>query len=194
MKLEELQSYITLRGSSLTPEDKKPTCGGREPFSTGGSVLTMKGASEAIRMLGAGFFQDVTGQRRSKTRIYDATAMVTEDDDIHEGASWDPAMMTSEEHVADDGDLLEALVADGDSDAAFISEFEGAANELLQSDAELAGCYTACLEARRRLSEKAKFRGFWPVSKPKRKGKKGSKGSLERAPRETLRRAWHIES
>lgn len=75
MKLEELQSYITLRGSGLSPEDKKRVV--VESHTSGGSTLTMKRVSEAIRMLGAGFFQDVTGQRRSKTRIYDATAMVT---------------------------------------------------------------------------------------------------------------------
>ena len=188
MKLEELQSYITLRGSSLTPEDKKRVV--VERHSTGGSVLTMKRVSKAIRMLGAGFFHGVTGQRRSKTRIYDATAMVTEDDDTYEGASWDPTMMTSEEHVAEDDDLMEALIADGDSDATFISVSEGAANELLQSDAELAGCYTAYLEARRRLTEKAKFRGFWPVSKPKGKGKgvkgKFGKNNFKGNPRKSL--------
>ncbi len=175
MKLEELQSYVTLRGSGLTPEDKKRVV--VESHSSAGSVLTIKRVSEAIRMLGAGFFQDVTGQRRSKTRTYDATAMVTEDDDIYEGASWESAMMTQEDHVADDDDLLETLIADGDGDAAFIAEFEGAANELLQSDGELAGCYTAYLDARKRLAEKAKHRGFWPLSRPKGKGK-GVKGKF----------------
>ena len=175
MKLEELQSYVTLRGSGLTPEDKKRVV--VESHSSAGSVLTIKKVSEAIRMLGAGFFHDVTGQRRSKTRTYDATAMVTEDDDIYEGASWEPAMMTQEDHVADDDDLLETLIADGDSDAAFIAEFEGAANELLQSDGELAGCYTAYMDARKRLAEKAKHRGFWPLSRSKGKGK-GVKGKF----------------
>ena len=65
IKLEESQSYITLRGSGLSPEDKKSVV--LESHSSRSSALTMKKVAEAIRMLGSGFFHDVTGQKRHRT-------------------------------------------------------------------------------------------------------------------------------
>ena len=45
-----------------------------------------------------------------------------------------------------------------------IADFESAASELIQEDMELAQAYTAYQEARRRLSERYRNRGFWPTS------------------------------
>ena len=174
IKLEELQSYITLRGSGLSSEDKKRVI--LESHTSGSSSLTMKKVSEAIRMLGAGFFHDVTGQKRNRTKTYDASTMYTEEDDLQsEQSTWEASMVTQDDSVVDEDETLEVLLADGDPDAAFITDFESSANEVLQTDTELASCYTAYLEARKRLTEKARFRGFWPLSKPKGKGK-GFKG------------------
>ena len=73
-------------------------------------------------------------------------------------------------------DLLEALVADGDDDAVFIADFEAAASEVVQQDEDLAAAFSTYMEARRRLSEKYRSRGFWPISKGKSKGKGRFKG------------------
>ena len=59
MKLEELQSYIVLRGSGLSAEDKKRVV--IESNAASSPELNMKKVSQSIRMLGAGFFHDVTG-------------------------------------------------------------------------------------------------------------------------------------
>ena len=53
MKMEELQAYVTLRGSNLGPEDKKKVI--LDCDSSDGQ-LSMKKVSNAVRMLGAGFF------------------------------------------------------------------------------------------------------------------------------------------
>jgi len=53
---------------------------------------------------------------------------------------------------------------EGDSDAAFITDFENGASDWIQADEELAAAFNTYSEARRRLSEKVRFRGFWPVS------------------------------
>ena len=73
-------------------------------------------------------------------------------------------------------DLLEALVADGDDDAVFIADFEAAASEVVQQDEDLAAAFSTYMEARRRLSEKYRSRGFWPISKGEVKGQ----GSFQR--------------
>ena len=60
-------------------------------------------------------------------------------------------------------------------------DFEAAEAELVQTDSELAAAYTAYTEARRRLNEKVRHRGFWPVSqKGKSRGSKGVKGKLSK--------------
>ena len=50
-------------------------------------------------------------------------------------------------------------------------DFEGASTEVLQEDSELATAYTSYSDARRRLSEKFRNRGFWPVNQSTSKGK-----------------------
>ena len=62
IKLEDLQAYITLRGSGLSGEDKKRVVIDSEASEDG--RLTMKRVSAAIRMLGAGFFQEVTSGKK----------------------------------------------------------------------------------------------------------------------------------
>ena len=44
-------------------------------------------------------------------------------------------------------------------------QFEEAITEAIQGDADLAAYFSTYQEARRRLSEKARTRGFWPMSK-----------------------------
>eukprot|EP00435_Cladocopium_sp_Y103_P012821 s2582_g3.t1 len=64
VKLEEIQSFIILRGSRITSEDKK-----RVIFDSGaeeGGVLDLKKVRAAIRMLGSGFFQEMTGVQRDR--------------------------------------------------------------------------------------------------------------------------------
>jgi len=73
--------------------------------------------------------------------------------------------------------MFEALVQEGDDGASDIADFESAAADILQGDEELASAYSAYVEARRRLNEKTRFRGFWPASQPtKGKSKGGFKG------------------
>ena len=150
LSLDDLQAYILLRLE------------GR---------LTVKRVSEAVRLLGATFFNDMTGARKSnKTKVYGTTTMMAEDED-HEGAFV---------HMDDQGEdeYVDCLVNEGDEDATLVADFEAAAVELLQDDPELSSAFSAYTEARRRLSEKFKNRGFWSTSSRSvsqtSKGKSGS--------------------
>ena len=175
LSLEELQAYVLLRGSQLSAEDKKRVileCDSKK------GTLEVGQVAAAIRMLGAGFFQEMTQGKRTARKTYDGTVFMAEDDEAEENET--AFHSTGMEDWEDD--VMKALVAEGDDDAMMVQDFESAAAEVLQNDTDLASAFTAYTDARRRLSEKAKFRGFWPVqkhhfSKGKRKdGKSFGKG------------------
>ena len=163
MKLEELQAYITLRGSQLSAEDKKRVL--IEAGAENGGVLTMAKVTAAIRLLGAGFFQDYTGSKKTKLRTYDQTAFVAEEEIDAEHETY----YTQDDE--NDDDFVEQLAQEGDEDAILVTEYEAAMSDTVQDDRELAVALTAYQDARRRLSEKFRNRGFWPVRAAKGKGK-----------------------
>ena len=173
LSLDDLQAYILLRGSSLNAEDKKRVI--LESDNSLEGKLTVKRVSEAVRLLGATFFHDMTGARKStRTKVYGTTTLIAEDEEP-EGAF---------SHMDDQGEeeYVDCLVNEGDEDATLVADFEAAAVELLQDDPELSSAFSAYTEARRRLSEKFKNRGFWTTSSrstsQSTKGKFGSsKGS-----------------
>ena len=173
MTLAEVRAYIVLRGG---PEDKKRVIveSGAE---AGNGELELKRVTQAIRMLASGFFQDLTGARREKSlKTYDHTAFTVEDQsemETGENVFWASA---GPDEVLDD-QLLETLAAEDDEDAAMVMEFEDAIADSIQSNTDIAAFYTSYQEARRRLTDKVKFRGFWGV----RKGmdKNGKKGKMK---------------
>ena len=175
LSMEELQAYVLLRGSQLSAEDKKRVileCDSKK------GTLEVNQVTAAIRMLGAGFFQEMTQGKRTTRKTYDGSVFMAEDEEIEESETVFQA--TGIDDWEDEA--MEVLVAEGDDDALMVQDFESAATEMLQNDVELANAFTAYTDARRRLSEKARFRGFWPVqkhnfNKGKRKDGKGySKG------------------
>ena len=164
--LEEIQAYVVLRGSLLSQEDKKKVI--LESDAAGKGVLAIDKVNQSVRMLGSGFFHEMVGLKKSKGKVYDATALFSEETDDAEGTAF-----TMEEPSEED--MLEMLLQEGDEDAAFISDYETAMTEAIQDDPELASALNAYTEARKRLSDRAKNRGFWPLGNSKGRGK-GFKG------------------
>lgn len=175
LKIEDLQAYVTLRGSLLTNDDKKRVI--LESDSSLEGVLTISKVRDSIRMLGTSFFNEMTGNGRkaTKTKVYDQINVAS---DINEATGeMDEQSFAFAADEWTEEDMTEAMAQEGDDDAIYIMDFENAASEVLQSDEELATAYSSYVEARRKLSEKFRSRGFWPVSKGKGKGFKGkSKG------------------
>ena len=101
-------------------------------------------------------------------KTYDQTAFHAE-----EVGDADETAYTMEEEF--DEDWIDTLVQEGDEDAILITEYEGAMSDTLQDDRELAVALNAYSEARRRLSERFRNRGFWPIKPSKGKGKNFSK-------------------
>ena len=176
-QLSDLQAYVTLRGSVVSPEDKTRVLVDADVADKG--ELTVKRVSSAIRMLGAGFFQEMTsGKRLGKQKTYDQAAFTAED--LEESDLDQYAMIA--DNTEEDDQMVEALVQEGDEDATLVMDFEAAATELLQNDDDLSAAYTPYTDARRRLNEKVRSRGFWPISaKGKPKGPfKGVKGKFSK--------------
>ena len=190
MSMEELHAYCLLRGSQLSPDDKKRVI--LESDASLEGKLTVKRVTEAIRLLGANFFQEMTGQKKGiRTKVYDQTAFTMEDE------------TTEEAHVAqatEDGEVSEemlfVLMQEGDEDAVFVSEYESAVTDVVQEDGDLAAAFNMYEDARRRLTEKARNRGFWPTTrsqssfqssfKGKGKGKSKALGNRRRSLQEKI--------
>eukprot|EP00435_Cladocopium_sp_Y103_P048986 s1350_g14.t1 len=155
LSLADLQAFIMLRGSTLTPEEKKRVI--LEADNSLEGKLTVKKVSDAVRLLGATFFQEMTGTKsNAKTKVYSSETLLAED---NEGES---ALQVQDELCEDD--FVECLLNEGDEDASLIADFEAAASDLVQEDSELASAFSAYQDARKRLSEKFRNRGFWSTS------------------------------
>eukprot|EP00435_Cladocopium_sp_Y103_P069341 s209_g33.t1 len=171
-KLEEMRAYVLLRNSGLSSEDKK-----RIIIDSGGSLEYAKVIS-SLQLLGSRFFAEVqTGGQKSavRTKTYD---VLHAEDAEHEGDEIDESVLLSFDQFEDPD--IEAMIAEGDSDALTVYQFEEALIESLQNDSEVATCLNAYVEARKRITEKVKGRGFWVPSKNhKGKSKGKSKGGFK---------------
>ena len=137
MKLSDLQAYVTLRGTTLSSEDKKKVL--VDADAAGSGDLSVQRVSSASRMLGAGFFQDVTGVKRATQKTYDQATLLAEadDDDLN-----DEVYAAEGEGLMNEDDMVEVLTQEGDNDAVFITDFENAGSELTQGNSELAAAYS----------------------------------------------------
>ena len=71
--------------------------------------------------------------------------------------------------------MVENLANEGDEDAVLVCEYESVMQDAVQEDESLQPTFNAYTDARKRLSERFRNRGFWPTSGSKGKGK-GHKG------------------
>ena len=164
--LEEVQAYVLLRQCNLNSEDRK-----RILLEHAGR-LDYDDVKKSYRLIGSKFFSEVQGGKTvAKTKVYDIN--YTEEPDTEN-------LEPSETFLADDGHneetFLEELMAQQDEDAILVMEYEQAAGELLQEDQDMATAFNSYQEARKRLSERFRNRGFFPSSFSRGKGKGSSKG------------------
>ena len=166
--LSDMRAYILLRNSALVSEDKK-----RVVIEAQGH-LKYEEVTKAIRMLGAKFFQEVQGNvKQSRTKTYDVNH-VEFDEEVFYGEEVQYGFSAESADVSEYA--MEQFLSENDEDALVVQQFEDALIDTIQSDGEMNAFMNSYVEARRKLPEKAKFRGFWPV-RSKGGGKKGkSKG------------------
>ena len=154
----------------MTAEDKKRVL--VESGAEAGGTLTMQKVTSAVRLLGSAFFQEYTSGRKDRgLKTYDQSAFnvaeeVPEDED--DGTNWS----FFEEHY--DEELIEQLATE-DPDAALVMQFEQSVTDTVQDDPDLAAFFSNYQEARKRLQEKVRSRGFWTSSKGSASSKGGGK-------------------
>ncbi|CAE7260010.1 GIP [Symbiodinium sp. CCMP2592] len=169
--IEEIRAYVLLRHSQLAPEDKK-----RVVIESKGD-LKYKETVKAIRLLGSKIFGDLQNKNATGNRGLERNKIY----DVHyteENGAEDVYYSAVPEEEPSDEDLLCYFMDLNDEDAVYITEFEESIVDAIQ-DSELAPVYVTYQEARQRLRDKAKARGYWPAKgrgKTKGFGKKG-KGS-----------------
>ena len=95
------------------------------------------------------------------------------DDFQHDGSAY-----VADEYYEDE--YVNQLLQDDDEDAALIADYEAMAADVLQSDGGLAAAYNSYADARKRLADRFKHRGFWPIGQSKGHGKSApSKGERQ---------------
>ena len=108
MSLSELRAYVVLRGSQLPGDDKKRVL--VESGAENDAQLTLDRVSKAIRMLGAGFFQEYAGLRKQKLKTYDHEVMMAEDEETEAGT------FHTDENEFDEATYIDQLASEGDPD------------------------------------------------------------------------------
>ena len=186
-KLEEVQAYVLLRQSTLPPEDKKRI------LLENSAKLEYKPVVKSFRLLGSKFFNEFqSGKVSNKNKVYDVNMVEPPGLDMPSSSMEVPSERAFHA-LAEEGELdlepefVEAMAAQEDVDALTVSAFESELEEFLQETPEMYDAMVTYLEARTRLQEKRRTRGFWPIKgggrssksfKGRGKGKKGGKESL----------------
>lgn len=155
--LEEVRAYVLLKQSTLPAEDKK-----RILLELGGK-LTYAPVVKSFRLLGSKFFSEVQhGKVTAKSRVYDANVADQPDDGPGQDPGGDRAFTVGVEEPDYDIDpeFLEVMIAQDDPDALAVCSFESELEEFLQEIPAMQEAMTTYLEARTKLLEKRKNRGF----------------------------------
>ena len=167
--IEQVRAYVLLRHSQLAPEDKKKVV-----IESQGDLRYAE-TVKAIRLLGSKFFGELQAKNSSSSKVAERSRVY----DLHfteEEGSEEAFYTSTQEEELDDEDLLCYFLEQNDADAIYIAEFEDSIVEAIQ-ESELAPVYISYQEARQKLRDKAKARGFWGPSKGRGKGKSfGKKG------------------
>ena len=162
VSFQDIRAYVLLRNSSLLSEDKK-----RVIIESGENLQYSKVLS-AIKLLGSRFFGELQGQSKgSKLKAYDVNFTEEAEDEIP--ASTETILFSDKGDLTDQA--IDVFAAENDEDAQIILQFEENLINMLQEDDEMSVLMTTYVEARKRLSEKSRHRGFWST-----RGGKGGKG------------------
>ena len=157
--LQDVRAYVLVRQSALTSEDRKKI------IMDNGGQLTYDTARRSMRLLGSKFFQDLQGGRNPQVKkTYDAYTMDEEETINQAAVEWETPELDQEQAFQ------------GAEDATFILDFEDQIVEMIQESPDLASCFVSFQEARARVRECARARGFWPIKwKGKSKGARRAK-------------------
>ena len=154
--VKTVKAFVILRQSGLSVEDKKRVIAmadGYDPSKIESAIRSL-----STKILGQG--------DASRKKIYPVNYV---DDEVEETYYM----------ADDDGDeeaILAALIEEGDEYALTVQEFEENIIQVCQETPEISMAFSAYQEARAKIKDRVRGRGFWPIrgtSKGKGKAKKG---------------------
>ena len=159
MTIKDVRAFIQLRQSSLSVEDKKKV------IAMVGHPLTFEAVEKAMRQLST---KILVGQQDGKRKVYPVNYV---DEDVEE------VNFTTEQENPDDELAIALLAKQGDEEAQLVQDFEDQLIEVCQENQDLAMCYRAYADARAKIRDRLRHRGFWPSGGGgKGRGKFGKKG------------------
>ena len=179
--IKEFHAFLLLRQSSLSPEDKK-----RVLTMTNGDMDTKK-IEQAMRTLAT----SILSSGEIKRKVYPTNYVEPEQNMVNNEqeafSAGNVSQYNSHEEEELDQEFVDHLASQGDSDALNVMSFERDLEEMFQEVPDLHNALLSYQEARTKILERKRSRGFWPATgKGKSKGagkfsqfRKGSgKGSL----------------
>lgn len=156
INLKQVKAFVLLRQSNLPPEDKRRVIAMPDGYNPNKVENAMRAL--AAKVLG--------GNEGNKAKIYPVNHV---DDEVKE------AYYMHDEEM-DEDQALSVLLEEGDESALIVADFEDQVVQVCQDSPELSMAFSAYQDARARLRDKARSRGFWPLKtsmKGKGKNKKG---------------------
>ena len=156
LTVKDIKAFIVLRQSSLSVEDKKRV------LTMAGDPLTQEGVEKAMRQLST---KVLVGQGESRKKVYPVNYIEDEPEEAH---------CVQETENIDEEHAIVLLAEQGDEDAQLIKDFEDQLIEVCQDNQDLAMCYNSYAEARAKIRDRIRHRGFWPSNnKGRGKGEEG---------------------
>ena len=164
--IKSVKAFVLLKQSSLSSDDKKKI------LTMTSGVLEVGAVENAMRslstnvLLGAGIGE--------KKKVY-PTNYIEPEEDANNATEFQPESGHAYMAYSEDDDItteaMDQLLAMGDADALLIQSFEKDLEDMFQEIPDLQHALISYQEARGRIREKHRSRGFWPVKGGGKSGK-----------------------
>ena len=168
--IDQLQAYVTLRQSALSREKKEKLV-----YDLRGKI-DMDALKDLFKGLNVKFGE--LNREQQKLKIYPVNFVEAEMETPASGGAASSeqfgfVMDQVDEDSEVEGELLQILVAEGNTDAVMVQNFEAELVDFFQETPELHTAFIPYQDARKRLSDARKNRGIWPTGQSSGKGFKG---------------------
>ena len=178
--VEDIRAYILVRQPNLSMDDRKKI------ITENHGNPTYETARKGLRLLGAKFFNELQQNQSGKNwKTYDCNYIENEEEEV---------LMTEEGDYGewDEEWVYQALLEEGDEHAQFCHEFEEQIMPTCQESSELSSCFITYQEARQKIKDKARSRGF-QLEQGKREKESPRRSSKPTKALLTPRSAWRTE-
>ena len=174
----QVKAFLLLRQSALDNDDK------RKIIAMTNGALEYHKIDMAMRALSSKVVSEGGG---SKKKVYPVNLA---EEDVREGSE-DVLVAAGHDDYTDEDEAFQWLLHEGDDQALLVQEFEDQVVDVVQESPELAMAFSAYQDARARIRDRIRSRGFWPT---KGGGKTKWSSPLHGVQRQPRARARALES